>query len=322
MKLLVTGGTGFFGRALLRRWIDDEKYGTSLPEVTVLTRSPESFLVRYPEFFGKEWLSFHKGNILDYTSLPHNRTFTHILHGATESTIGPSLQALQRYDEIVNGTRNILDYAVKINVKRVLLTSSGGVYGPQPETLGEIPESYLGIPDPLDRMSAYSMAKRASEHLCCLYNDRYGVESVVARCFSFVGQDLPLNAHFAIGNFIHDALYSTGIKVAGDGTPVRSYMNQADLAQWLLCILDKGISGRAYNVGSDQPISILNLAYLVRDILSPNKPVLLMNTKAAFEGRNIYVPDIRVAKRELDLQLTVSLQESIEQSLFIGGCLS
>ena len=139
MKLLVTGGTGFFGRALLRRWIDDEKYGTSLPEVTILTRSPESFLVRYPEFFGKERLSFHKGNILDYTSLPYNKIFTHILHGATQSTIGPSLQALQRYDEIVNGIRNILDYAVKNNVKRVLLTSSGGVYGSQPEIFGKIP---------------------------------------------------------------------------------------------------------------------------------------------------------------------------------------
>jgi UDP-glucuronate decarboxylase len=313
MKLLVTGGTGFFGRALLRRWIDDEKYGTSLPEVTILTRSPESFLVRYPEFFGKEWLSFHKGNILDYTSLPHNKTFTHILHGATESTIGPSLQALNRYDEIVNGTRNILDYAVKNNIKRVLLTSSGGVYGSQPETLGEIPESYLGIPDPLDPVSTYSMAKRASEHLCCLYNDRYGVESVVARCFAFVGQDLPLNAHFAIGNFIHDALYSTEIKIAGDGTPVRSYMNQADLARWLLCILDKGVPGRAYNVGSDQPISISDLAYLVRDLLSPNKAVVFKSTRSTFQGRNIYIPDISAAKTELHLQLTVSLRESIEE---------
>ena len=313
MKLLVTGGTGFFGRALLRRWIDDEKYGTRLPEVTVLTRSPESFFVRYPELFGKEWLSFHKGNILDYTSLPHNKIFTHILHGATESTIGPSLQALQRYDEIVNGTRNILDYAVKNNIKRVLLTSSGGVYGPQPETLGEIPESYLGIPDPLDPVSAYSMAKRASEHLCCLYNDRYGVESVVARCFAFVGQDLPLNAHFAIGNFIHDALYSTEIKIAGDGTPVRSYMNQADLARWLLCILDKGVPGRAYNVGSDQPISISDLAYLVRDLLSPNKAVVFKSTRSTFQGRNIYIPDISAAKTELHLQLTVSVRESIEE---------
>ena len=313
MKLLVTGGTGFFGRALLRRWVDDEKYGTSLPEVTVLTRSPESFLVHYPEFFGKEWLSFHKGNILDYTSLPHDKTFTHILHGATESTIGPSFQALQRYDEIVNGTRNILDYAVKSNVKRVLLTSSGGVYGPQPETLAEIPESYLGIPDPLDPMSAYSMAKRASEHLCCLYNDRYGVELVVARCFAFVGQDLPLNAHFAIGNFIHDALYDQQINVAGDGTPVRSYMNQTDLARWLLCILDKGVPGRAYNVGSDRAISISDLAHLVSERLSPNKPVIIKDVQSTYQARNVYIPDISRAKTELGLELTISLRESIDE---------
>jgi UDP-glucuronate decarboxylase len=315
MKLLVTGGTGFLGRALLRRWVDDEKYGTSLPEVTVLTRSPESFLVHYPEFFGKEWLSFHKGNILDYTSLPHDKTFTHILHGATESTIGPSFQALQRYDEIVNGTRNILDYAVKSNVKRVLLTSSGGVYGPQPETLAEIPESYLGIPDPLDPMSAYSMAKRASEHLCCLYCDRYGIESVVARCFSFVGRDLPLNVHFAIGNFIHDALYNHQINVAGDGSPIRSYMNQADLARWLLHILDKGASGRAYNVGSDQAISVSDLAHLVRDTLSPNNPVVIKNMKSIYQGRNVYVPDINRAESELNLKLAISLKESIEEFL-------
>jgi UDP-glucuronate decarboxylase len=315
MKLLVTGGTGFLGRALLRRWVDDEKYGTSLPEVTVLTRSPESFVVHYPEFFGKEWLSFHKGNILDYTSLPHDKTFTHILHGATESTIGPSFQALQRYDEIVNGTRNILDYAVKSNVKRVLLTSSGGVYGPQPETLAEIPESYLGIPDPLDPMSAYSMAKRASEHLCCLYCDRYGIESVVARCFSFVGRDLPLNVHFAIGNFIHDALYNHQINVAGDGSPIRSYMNQADLARWLLHILDKGASGRAYNVGSDQAISVSDLAHLVRDTLSPNNPVVIKNMKSIYQGRNVYVPDINRAESELNLKLAISLKESIEEFL-------
>jgi nucleoside-diphosphate-sugar epimerase len=315
MKLLVTGGTGFFGRALLRRWIDDEKYGTSLPEVTILTRSPESFLGRYPEFFGKEWLSIHKGNILDYTSLPRNKTFTHILHGATESTIGPSLHVFQRYDEIVNGTRNILDYAVKNNVKRVLLTSSGGVYGPQPETLKEIPESYLGMPDPLDPMSAYSMAKRTSEHLCCLYNDRYGVESVVARCFAFVGKDLPLNTHFAIENFIQDALYNKEINIVGDGTPVRSYMNQADLAGWLVCILDKGVAGRAYNVGSDHSISISNLAHLVRDTLSPNKPIVLRNEDCTFQGRNVYVPDITRAKRELGLSINITLSQSIQQFL-------
>ena len=313
MKLLVTGGTGFFGRALLRSWLRDEVCGVRFPEVTIVTRSPNSFVERYPEFSSKSWLTLHKSNILDYESLPVDDFFTHILHAATESTVGPSLPALQRYDEIVNGTRNILDYAVKNNVKRVLLTSSGGVYGPQPDRLGKVPESYLGIPDPLDPLSAYSMGKRAAEHLCSLYNDRFGLESVIARCFAFVGEDLPLNAHFAIGNFINDALYSNEINVGGDGTPVRSYMNQTDLAQWLLCILDKGIAGHAYNIGSDKGISISELALLVRDILSPSKSVVFKNTATTFQGRNVYVPDISVAKNDLNLDVTISLRESIGQ---------
>ena len=313
MKLLVTGGTGFFGRALLRSWLRDEVCGVSVPEVTIVTRSPNSFVERYPEFSSISWLTLHKSNILDYESLPVDDFFTHILHAATESTVGPSLPALQRYDEIVNGTRNILDYAVKNNVKRVLLTSSGGVYGPQPDRLGKVPESYLGIPDPLDPLSAYSMGKRAAEHLCSLYNDRVGLESVIARCFTFVGEDLPLNVHFAIGNFIHDALYNQQINVAGDGTPVRSYMNQTDLAQWLLCVLDKGIAGHAYNIGSDKGISISELAHLVRDILSPSKSVIFKNTATIFQGRNVYVPDISAAKNDLNLDVTISLRESIAQ---------
>jgi nucleoside-diphosphate-sugar epimerase len=315
MKLLITGGTGFFGRALLRNWVRHEADGLSVPEVTVVTRSLYAFVKNYPEFSSKSWLTLYEGNILDYESLPSHKFFTHILHAATESTIGPTIPALQRYDEIVNGTRNILDYAVKNSIKRVLLTSSGGVYGPQPKTVRGIPEGYLGIPDPQDPMSAYSMAKRASEHLCCLYCDRYGIESVVARCFSFVGRDLPLNVHFAIGNFIHDALYNHQINVAGDGSPIRSYMNQADLARWLLHILDKGASGRAYNVGSDQAISVSDLAHLVRDTLSPNKPVVIKNVKSIYQGRNVYVPDINRAESELNLKLAISLKESIEEFL-------
>ena len=143
----------------------------------------------------------------------------------------------------------------------------------------------------------------------------YGIESVVARCFSFVGRDLPLNVHFAIGYCIHDALYNHQINVAGDGSPIRSYMNQADLARWLLHILDKGASGRAYNVGSDQAISVSDLAHLVRDTLSPNNPVVIKNMKSIYQGRNVYVPDINRAESELNLKLAISLKESIEEFL-------
>ena len=315
MKLLLTGGTGFFGRALLRNWVADELLGFDVPEVTVITRSPRSFMERYPNFNGHDWLNFHEGNILSPESLPKGHVFTHVLHAATESAIGPSLPALQRYDDIVTGTRNMLDYAVKNHAERFLLTSSGGVYGPQPANLRKVPESYLGSPDPLDPASSYGIGKRAAEHLCGLYNERFALEPVIARCFSFIGQDLPLRAHFAIGNFIHDALHNDNIVVTGNGNTVRSYMNQADLAKWLFRILTIGVAGHAYNVGSDKAITISQLADRVRDILSPGKSVVFKNTTDTFQGRNFYVPDISLAKLHLDLELKISLDDSIEQFL-------
>jgi UDP-glucuronate decarboxylase len=314
--LFVTGGTGFFGRALLRHWIASRKAGSFSEDVGILTRCPTTFLDTYPEFSELPWLRLFKGDILEYSTLPKNIEIDRIIHAATESTNGGVLSPFETYNDITIGINNILDFAVQNNVRRLLLTSSGAVYGPQPGSLNKIPENYLGRPDPLLPSSAYGLGKSAAEHLCCLYRDKYDLQIVIARCFAFVGQDLPLTVHYAMGNFIYDALYSTEINIGGDGTPLRSYMNQSDLAQWLLCILDEGVSGRAYNVGSDKGITISDLAHLVRDILSPSKSVVLKNSSNTFQGRNVYLPDISVAKNDLNLDVTISLRESIEE--FIG----
>lgn len=312
MKLLLTGGTGFFGKALLR-------YRLPLGEPTalrlfVLSRNPEQFLAEYPEFSGHSSLTFLKGDIQQRDTLPWGHGFTHVLHAATDSTIGPSLIPLQRYDQIVDGTRNILDLAVATGARRLLLTSSGAIYGPQPADLAAIPEDWPGSPPLAEPSTAYGQAKRAAEHLCALVGEQHGLETVVARCFAFVGPDLPLNVHFAIGNFILDALMADGITVSGDGTPLRTYLDQSDLAHWLLTLLEHGRHGQAYNVGSDQVISIAALARLVRDVLAPNKPVHILGQPNPGAARNRYVPDIRKAQQELGLSCTVPLAEAIRRS--------
>lgn len=306
--VLITGGTGFFGRALLRYWISKPQ---GRPKVCVLSRNPEKFLAQYPEFMNKVWLSFHKGDILKPCSLPEKEEFTHVLHAAADATLIKNLTPLEQYEQILDGTRNLLDYAVKTKVTRFLLTSSGGVYGPQPENLLRIPEDYNGIPDPLVASHAYSVAKRCAEHLCALYKSHYGLETVVARCFAFVGQDLSLDVHFAIGNFIRDALFNHNIVIKSDGTPLRSYMDQRDLAHWLVTMLERGASGEAYNVGSDAEISIKDLAILVRDKISPGKEISFLFDANAKNFRNHYVPDISKARRELGLDLTYSIDESV-----------
>ena len=318
MKLLLTGGTGFFGRALLRHLEAVRSTSGRLPfgQITVVTRSPVIFRNKYPSIAYLSWLSLHEGDVLDPSSLPQKESYQFILHAASDATDAGGLTPLQSYRQIVDGTENMLKFAASSGAQRFLLTSSGGAYGPQPWDMKTIPETYNGIPDPLNPSNAYGVAKRQAEHLCAQYGHHYGIETVIARCFAFVGEDLPRDAHFAIGNFIRDAIERPEIIVNGDGSPIRSYMYQSDLAHWLLTLLQQGASGNAYNVGSDQAISIADLARLVRDIVSPEKKVHVKSQLLADNVfRNRYVPDISKAKMDLGLEITVPLAEAIRLSV-------
>jgi len=314
MKLLLTGGTGFFGRALLRHQLTIA--AESIAEATelsiiVLSRDPDRFQAAYPEFSALPGISFHQGDIQDRDSLPWGQSFSHVLHAATDSTFGPRLTPLQRYKQIHDGTINILDLAVASGARRFLLTSSGGIYGPQPADLDAIPEDWPGSPPLAEPATAYSQAKRVAEHLCALYRDAHGLETVIARCFAFIGPDLPLDVHFAIGNFIHDALSADAITVAGDGSPLRTYLDQRDLAHWLWTLLLEGKDGETYNVGSDQVISIAELAHLVRDLIAPAKPVHILGASQPAAARNRYVPKIEKIKAMHGLGVAVPLDQAI-----------
>jgi UDP-glucuronate decarboxylase len=312
MHLLVTGGTGFFGKALLRHWAAVDYQGL---RVTVVSREPDRFRKAHADLTGHPALVFHEGDVTRPETLPRKGDFTHVIHAATESTAGPLLTPMQRYDHCVEGTRNVLDVAVRLGVRRLLLTSSGGVYGPFPPGLDAVPESYRGLPDPLNAENAYSLAKIASEHLCALYSEAHPIEPVIARCFAFSGEDLPLDAHFAIGNFVRDAARGRRIVVHGDGSPVRSYLDQRDLAHWLMTLVTRGQPMRAYNVGSDQAISIAELAGIVAGLGGTGEEPLIEGREDPNPVRNRYVPDITRARDELGLDVTTSLDESLRGML-------
>lgn len=315
MHLFVTGGTGFFGKALLRYWQMNPEVIKTYTQITLLSRNPDQFIAKYSNLLHNLNVSLHKGDIMLPQTLPSDSSISHVIHAATDSTIGPQLAPLDRYQQIVIGTQNLLEFAVRNEVKKILLTSSGGVYGPQPQDMLEIPETYCGMPDPLDTNAAYSVGKRAAEHLCALYADKHQIEVVVARCFAFVGQDLPLDVHFAIGNFIRDALNTNEIVVEGDGAPVRSYLHQDDLAHWLMVMLEKGQSGKAYNVGSDESISIADLAKLIRDLIAPAKEVKIKGKVDVNNEKNRYVPNLDIVRQTLGLRVSIPLQLAIAKTV-------
>jgi len=311
MDILITGGTGFFGKALLPYILSF--LPSTCPEftVTILSREPDAFLRLNPRLCANPHLTLHKGDILCPESLPQSKIFSHVIHAAADSTIGPNLSPLSRFDQIVRGTLNLLEYSAGHKVKRFLYVSSGAVYGTQPPDLYSLRENYLGNLDIADPALAYGNGKRAAEHLCYLFHNSHGIEIVIARCFAFIGPSLPLDVHFAVGNFIRDALFSDSIHVLGDGSPVRTYLDQDDLAHWLWTLLVNGYPGHIYNVGSDEAICIYDLAHLVRDLIAKDKHVQISSSAQSDTVRSRYVPDITKACRSHDLIVTIPLHDSI-----------
>ena len=305
-RLLVTGGTGFFGRWMLESFLRaNDELGLGA-EVVVLTREPGAFASAAPHVARHPGVRLHRGDVSSF-EFPAIEC-SHVLHMATETVLEGS--AVASFQTAVSGTSRVLDFAAARGARKLLITSSGAVYGPQPPDLERISEDYLGAPRPEDATAGYAHGKRAAEYLGSVAAADGGFEVKIARCFAFVGPLLPLDANFAIGNFIRDALAGNPIRVSGDGTPRRSYLYAADLAVWLWTILFKGASARPYNVGSEEDLSIADLAVLAAKLVRPGIPVHIAEKPATGGLPRRYVPSTARAARELDLHVRIDLDEA------------
>jgi dTDP-glucose 4,6-dehydratase len=312
-RIFITGGTGFFGCWLLESFARaNDRLGLGASAV-VLTRDPEGFRRKSPHLADNPGIRLHTGDVKTF-SFPEGE-FSHIIHAATESsTIRQDRERQAMFDTIVLGTKRVLELARERGTGTFMLVSSGAVYGVQPPQLTHVSEDFTGAPDTLLPGSAYGEGKRAAELMCTLTGRGSSPEVKIARGFAFVGPGLPLDAHFAIGNFIGDVLAGCPIFVSGDGTPYRSYLYAADLAIWLWTILLRGRPGRAYNVGSEQEISIGALARLVAETLKPGTEIQLGAIPVPGKQAERYVPSARRSREELGLQQVIDLPEAIRRT--------
>ena len=311
-RIFVTGGTGFFGCWLLETFAFANERLRLDTRLTALTRDADAFRRKSPHLAGNPAIELVEGDVRNFSFPPGK--FSHLIHAATTSSA--SVPPLEMFETIVAGTRRALDFAVACDAKKFLLVSSGAVYGRQPSDMTHISENYSGAPDAADPNSAYGEGKRAAELLCAIYSREHGFETKTARCFAFVGPHLPLDAHFAIGNFIRDALAQKPVCVKSDGTPYRSYLYAADLAVWLWTILFRGKSRRPYNVGSDEALTIRQVADTVAAAFQPAVTVNIDKTPEPGVAAQRYVPGTKRAQKELGLQARIKLKQAIEQTIF------
>jgi nucleoside-diphosphate-sugar epimerase len=312
-RIFITGGTGFFGCWLLESLtfaIDRLNLNT---QAVVLTRDIATFKLKAPHLAEHSAIMLCQGDVRDFT-FPDGE-FSHVIHGATAASASlNSNDPLLMIDTIVTGTNHTLEFAKQKSVKKFLLTSSGAVYGRQSAEISHVSENYFGAPDPMNPANAYGEAKRLAELLCAIASHESQVETKIARCFAFVGPHLPLDTHFAIGNFIRDGLQHKPIHIRGDGTPYRSYLYAADLAIWLWTILFKGKSCQPYNVGSDVAITISRLGKLITEVLGSELEVIIDRQPVPGKAADRYVPAIQTALLDLQLQPYIDLPTSIKKT--------
>lgn len=314
-RIFVTGGTGFFGCWLLESFSWVNKKLDLKAELLVLTRDYEAFKKKRPHLCQDPAISFQQGDIRTFR-FPEGR-FSHVIHAAatsaeeTYNNEDPKIKA----ETVVEGTKRALEFAVQCQAQKFLYTSSGVVYGEQPADLPNISEDYQGKPEPRDRNFVWGKSKLLAEELCLQAFKKHGLEAKIARCFSFVGPYLPLDIHYAIGNFIRDGLKGGPIKIKGDGTPYRSYLYVADLIIWLWTILFKGQAGRIYNVGSGDGITIADLAKTVAKVFDQSIEVEIAGKHVAGQKISRYVPAVDRVATELGLKQTISLPEAIKKTI-------
>ena len=313
-NLLITGGTGFFGKWFLEALsFFQEKTQTRLGRIYVLSRNPNEFIRNYPHL---QNFDFIQGDIRSF-NFPNSKIHG-IIHGATAASAKLNTDSPQEmYETIVEGTRRALLCAKESPNCRFLMISSGAVYGKKKLSDGPSKEEDFVFSDQAILGDAYADGKRKAEALAA--SNEFSQSAAIARCFAFVGPYLPLKLHFAVGNFIADCLAGNPIIIKGDGTPLRTYLYPTDLISWLLAVFSRGEKNRSYNVGSDVMISIEQLANLVQKEamqmgLSDNS-VKVRQTPKPNEAPACYAPTVQRAVKELGLNITVDLRDSIRRTI-------
>ncbi len=312
MNVFITGGTGFVGSWLTLSWLHAQQVLKGSGRLAVLVRDP----ARLEAVLGGQAsrvtpvIGDIRKFILDSSISPDL-----VIHAATPAretlNVGRPNEMLEI---IVDGQRNLIRQLVERPVSRILFTSSGAVYGRLSQKDGPVTEDHRGGPNPLDPRSAYHEGKRVAELILSLAHQEGLVDPLIARLFAFVGPLLPLDEHFAIGNFLRDALKRQPIRLTGDGSPIRSYQYPTDMAVWLWAIAARGEPVRAYNVGSANGLSLRQVATSVSQN-SEGYPVIVAKEFDPTTPVDYYVPDVDRIKAELGLQNRVDLDEAIRRTL-------
>ncbi|MEH6680493.1 MAG: UDP-glucuronic acid decarboxylase family protein [Sediminicola sp.] len=301
-RILVTGGAGFVGSHLCER---------------LLSEGHEVFCL--DNFFTGQ-----KENILHLMSNPYFELIRHdvinpflIEVDEIYNLACPASPIHYQYNPIktiktsVMGAINMLGLAKRVNA-RILQASTSEVYG-NPLVHPQL-ESYWGNVNPIGERSCYDEGKRAAETLFRDYNSQHNIETKIVRIFNTYGPRMHPNDGRVVSNFIVQALQNEDITVFGKGEQTRSFQYVDDLVEGMVRTMDTNPSfTHPINIGNPVEFKIIELAEKVINMTGSKSKIVYKDLPS--DDPLMRKPDISLAKRELDWEPKVSLDEGLEQTI-------
>lgn len=307
IRIFITGGSGFLGSNLISYLL--KKNGNYL--ITAITRD-KTKIKSFP-YYRDERIKWVEQDIVSLK--PTKKEYDYFFHLACPSAEETfrGIDPLKKFLTIVEGTKRALEFAKVSKVKKFIFTSSGSVYGDYSKKYKYVPESYIPTLDISDPNNILGFSKTTAEFLCLNYSYKNDFKVCILRCFSFIGKNLPLNLHYAVGNFIKQAIIKKSIVIEGPADTYRSYLNVNDFCEWFEKIIFDESKNLIYNLGSEKSISMLDLARRIGKILDYPVKIICKNNKAAIGNlyRKFYLPDITLLKKDHSVKESFSLDSSL-----------
>jgi dTDP-glucose 4,6-dehydratase len=320
MKILVTGGAGFIGSAVVRLAVARKHNVINVDALTYAACVDNLNSVADSSFYAFEHVDIRDRPSLDRVFSDHQPDA--VMHLAAESHVDRSIDGPRDFIETnITGTFNMLEAARgywmesgKPESFRFHHISTDEVYGSLGAT-GKFTEE-----TPYDPRSPYSASKAASDHLVRAWHETYGLPVVLTNCSNNYGP-----FHFPeklIPVAILNALAGKPIPVYGAGENVRDWLYVDDHANALLLVLEKGQIGRSYNIGGENERRNIDLVRAICTILDKKRPkprgsyveqITFVDDRPGHDAR--YAIDPKRIREELGWRPSITVEEGLERTV-------
>ncbi|MBI5122382.1 GDP-mannose 4,6-dehydratase [Candidatus Roizmanbacteria bacterium] len=309
MKILIIGGAGFIGSHLTKFHLAKND------EVIIIDNyvtGDKKNLPSESERLNNKNLKIIEADItnFDFSCLPSFDIIYDLASPASPKDFQRLAIEILKANSL--GLINILDFFIKSNSKTLVFSSTSEVYGDPEEHPQK--ESYFGHVNPVGLRSGYDEGKRFAEALMMAYFRKYKKDIRIARIFNTYGPFMRKSDGRVISNFINQAINNQRLTIYGDGTQTRSLCYVSDMVEglYLLATTPKQ-AGKIINIGNQNEKTILEIADIIKKLTQSRSEIVYKIIGEDDPKRRC--PDITKAKKLLNWQPKVSLEEGLKQTI-------